>query len=101
MEVVSGFISPWLASRKADRRPMMLVFIGVDGGFAGLALRLRQGLVWVTFRFRYRWFISLSLIVSMDHQHQPSSAASLIFCAGYRLYAGGFFTADCWFYPRL
>ncbi len=79
MEVVSGFVSPWLASRKADRRAVLLVLLVLMAtGFAGLVAAPAMGLVWASLLgLGIGGFFPLSLIVSMDHQHQPSSAASL------------------------
>jgi CP family cyanate transporter-like MFS transporter len=79
MEVVSGFISPWLASRQADRRPVILVLLVLmAAGFAGLVIAPQLGLLWASLLgLGIGGLFPLSLIVSMDHQQQPSSAASL------------------------
>jgi CP family cyanate transporter-like MFS transporter len=79
MEVVSGFVSPWLASRKLDRRPVMLVLLVLMAtGFAGLVVAPQLGLIWASLLgLGIGGLFPLSLIVSMDHQHQPSAAASL------------------------
>jgi len=79
MEVVSGIVSPWLASRRADRRPVMLVLLLLMAiGFAGLVLAPQLGLVWASLLgLGIGGLFPLSLIVAMDHQHQASAAASL------------------------
>ena len=79
MEVVSGIVSPWLASRKSDRRPVMLVLLLLMAtGFTGLVLAPQLGLVWASLLgLGIGGLFPLSLIVAMDHQHQASAAASL------------------------
>lgn len=79
MEVVSGFISPWLASRQTDRRTVMLVLLVLMAtGFTGLVAAPQAGLLWASLLgLGIGGLFPLSLIVSMDHLHQPAAAASL------------------------
>ncbi len=79
MEVVSGIVSPWLASHKADRRSVMLILLVLMAtGFAGLVAAPHLGLVWACLLgLGIGGLFPLSLIVAMDHQHQATAAASL------------------------
>lgn len=79
MEVVSGFISPWLASRNTDRRPVLLgLLVLMALGFTGLVLAPAMGLLWASLLgLGIGGLFPLSLIVAMDHQYQPTAAASL------------------------
>lgn len=79
MEVVSGFISPWLASRQTDRRTVMLVLLVLMAtGFTGLVAAPQAGLLWASLLgLGIGGLFPLSLIVSMDHLHQPAAATSL------------------------
>jgi len=80
MEVLSGLISPILATRTADRRLVMIVLCLLQVvGFSGLALSPETGLwLWAGMMgLGIGGLFPLSLIVTMDHQDDPVQAGKL------------------------
>lgn len=80
MEVVSGLVMPALASRHADRRPvLLLVLASVIAGFVGLILApVAYPVVWAgLLGIGIGGLFPLSLIVAMDHMDAPRRAGQL------------------------
>ncbi|MBI0329793.1 cyanate transporter [Burkholderia plantarii] len=80
MEVVSGLVMPALASRHADRRPvLLLVLASVIAGFVGLILApVAYPVVWAgLLGVGIGGLFPLSLIVAMDHMDAPRRAGQL------------------------
>lgn len=79
MEVLSGILSPMIANRLADRRPVLLVLSGLMGaGFIGLTLYPSAGWVWAgLLGLGVGGLFPLSLIVAMDHKTKAHEAATL------------------------
>ncbi|MCD4503213.1 cyanate transporter [Chromobacterium piscinae] len=80
MEVVSGLVTPALASRSLDRRPvLLLVLASVIAGFSGLILApTAYPIVWAgLLGFGIGGLFPMSLIVAMDHMDAPRRAGQL------------------------
>ncbi|WP_337878614.1 MFS transporter [Rheinheimera sp.] len=92
MEVLSGIVSPMLASRLYDRRPVLVVLaLLMLAGFAGLLLWPAAGWLWAgLLGLGIGGLFPLSLIVAMDHRTEAQQAASLtafVQAVGYTLAA--------------
>jgi CP family cyanate transporter-like MFS transporter len=80
MEVVSGLITPLIASYYADRRLIILVLLLlVIGGFTGLLLApVNYAMVWTgLLGLGIGGLFPLSLIIAMDHLDAPQRAGQL------------------------
>ncbi|MFC4654990.1 MFS transporter [Rheinheimera marina] len=92
MEVLSGIVSPMLASRLYDRRPVLLALaLLMLAGFAGLVLWPAAAWLWAALLgLGIGGLFPLSLIVAMDHRKDAQQAASLtafVQAVGYTLAA--------------